>query len=52
MVRYNYLVPIVAKPCFTFSYLGVSFIDFLKEKNAAIHWLNSDKEVILIFTVG
>ena len=32
MVRYNYLVPIVAKPCFTFSYLGVSFIDFLKEK--------------------
>ena len=31
MVRYNYLVPIVAKPCFTFSYLGVSFIDFLKE---------------------
>ena len=29
--------PIVAKPCFTFSYLGVSFIDFLKEKNAAIH---------------
>lgn len=36
MVRYNYLVPIVAKPCFTFSYLGVSFIDFQKEKNAAI----------------
>ena len=32
MVRYNYLVPIVAKPCFTFSYLGVSFIDFQKEK--------------------
>ena len=32
MVRYNYLVPIVAKPCFTFSYLGVYFIDFLKEK--------------------
>lgn len=32
MVRYNYLVPIVAKPCFAFSYLGVSFIDFLKEK--------------------
>ncbi len=32
MVRYNYLVPIMAKPCFTFSYLGVSFIDFQKEK--------------------
>ena len=32
MVRYNYLVPIVAKPCFTFSYVGVSFIDFQKEK--------------------
>ncbi len=32
MVRYNYLVPIVAKPCFTFSYLGVSFVDFQKEK--------------------
>ena len=32
MVRYNYLVPIVAKPCFTFSYLSVAFIDFQKEK--------------------
>ena len=32
MVRYNYLVPIVAKPCFAFSYFGVSFIDFQKEK--------------------
>ena len=32
MVRYNYLVPIVAKPCFTFSYLSVAFIYFQKEK--------------------
>ena len=32
MVRYNYLVSIVAKPCFSFSYLGVSSIVFQKEK--------------------
>lgn len=32
MVRYNYLVPIVAKPCFTFSYRSVAFIDSQKEK--------------------
>ena len=32
MVRYNYLVPIVANSDFTFSCLGVSFVDFQKEK--------------------
>ena len=32
MVRYKYLVPIVAKLCFSFSYPGVFLIAFQKEK--------------------
>ena len=46
MVRYNYLVPIVAKPCFTFSYLGVSFIDFLKENGIVIFIDRSVDDII------